>query len=339
LLGEVSGGELIRQEGRIITVPRLVPEPDHHQPARRRRARKRVLLGALALVLLGLGVLWHGGWLASSPGPRPPHGPYIGSVARPRATVWALGDGADGSAASRALARRIRAAHPDRVLYLGDVYGPSGLIDLLTRDGTHADFEQRYATAYGRLADRTAPTPGNHEWALRSEGYDPYWTGVYGSTPPDYYAFSVAGWRILSLNSQAPHDPGSPQLRWLHAQLRAPGTCRIAYWHRPRFSAGRHGDQPDVAPLWGALIGHATIVLNGHDHDLQQLRPISGLTELVDGAGGASRYGLHQDRRLAFGDDHNGAAIRLTLRRGAARWAFVTTDGRKLDSGQVPCRP
>ena len=42
------------------------------------------------------------------------------------------------------------------------------------------------------------------------------------------------------------------------------GTCRIGYWHRPLTSDGTvHGDNPDVAPFWDALAGHASIVLNG----------------------------------------------------------------------------
>lgn len=117
----------------------------------------------------------------------------------------------------------------------------------------------------------------------------------YGRRPRDHYAFSVGGGEVLSLNSEAPHDAASAQVGWLRVQLRAPGACRIALWHRPRFSAGPHGDATDTAPLWNALKGHAAIVLNGHDHDLQQLRPNQGLTEIVDGAGGDSQYGLKHD--------------------------------------------
>ena len=65
------------------------------------------------------------------------------------------------------------------------------------------------------------------------------------------YAFRAGGWTILSLNSEE-EDRGddAPQVRWLRAQLGKPGKCRIAFWHRPRFTAGRqHGDDPSVAPI------------------------------------------------------------------------------------------
>jgi len=104
-------------------------------------------------------------------------------------------------------------------------------------------------------------------------------------------------------------------------------------------SAGSHGDQSDVAPLWDALRGHAALVVNGHDHDLQRLRPADGIEQLVVGAGGKSRYGLSADRRLAFGDDQHDGALRMELRRGGAQLSFVTAAGQVLDQSGVDCSP
>jgi hypothetical protein len=81
-----------------------------------------------------------------------------------------------------------------------------------------------------------------------------------------YYSFSVGGWQFLSVNSELPHRSGSAQLAWLKGRLGG-GNCRIAFWHRPRFSAGTtHGDAPDMDPVWQALRGRAALVLSGHDH-------------------------------------------------------------------------
>ena len=137
------------------------------------------------------------------------------------------------------MAHRIRRGRPDRLLYLGDVY-PSGSAE---------DFRDRYATTYGPLAPLTDPTPGNHEWVSRQDGYDPYWRARTGAAPPPWYALRIGGWHILSLNSEAPHDAGSPQMRWLVRRLRGQrGNCTLAFWHRPLQSAGPHGDQTDVVP-------------------------------------------------------------------------------------------
>jgi 3',5'-cyclic AMP phosphodiesterase CpdA len=248
-----------------------------------------------------------------------------------RAVLWAVGDGATGGAAGRAVAGRIAAGRVDRLLYLGDVY----------EHGTAAEFRGAYATTYGRLAARTAPTPGNHDWPNHATGYDPYWRRALGAPLPHWYAFRAGGWEVLSLDSEAPHGRGSAQERWLRARLRGGGTCRIAFWHRPRFSAGtHHGDQRDMAPLWNDLRGRAAIALAGHEHDMQRLRPIDGVTELVSGAGGADRYALRpRDPRLAFGNDTTFGALRLDLRPGTAAYAFVSTAGRVLDRGTIRCRP
>jgi hypothetical protein len=248
--------------------------------------------------------------------------------ARP-ATLWAVGDGAaDGDEPGR-VAGRIRASRADRVLYLGDVYDA----------GTAEEFARFYAPTYGRVANRTAPTPGNHEWPNHRTGYDPYWRRVTGVRTPPWYAFSLGGWRLLSLNSEAPHDAGSPQLRWLRRELRGRTTCRLAFWHRPRYSAGKHGDQEDVAPLWDAVRGRAALVLNGHDHDMQRLRPRDGIAQYVTGAGGKSHYGVDEgDDRLAFANDTADGALHLRLAPGRARLEFVTADGRVLDTSRVRCR-
>jgi hypothetical protein len=290
---------------------------------------RRLWILAVAFLVVAGAASWAQGWLGRDDGPvRLPTGPWVASVASARAVVWAVGDG-DASPAGRAVAARIARGRPDRFVYLGDVY----------ERGTPAEFANNYTPSYGRLARVTAPTPGNHDWPEHVRGYDAYWRRAIGKAPPAFYAFSVAGWRLLSLNSEVAHDLGSAQLRWLRRRLRGAGTCRIAFWHRPRFSAGTHGDQGDMQPVWDALRGHARIVLNGHDHDMQRFRSRDGIVGFVSGAGGRSHYPL--DRRhpgLVFGDDRDWGALRLELRPGRARFAFITAGGRTLDSGTIGCR-
>jgi hypothetical protein len=244
-----------------------------------------------------------------------------------RAVVWAVGDGADDSAVARRLARRIERDRPDALLYLGDVY-PSG---------SARDYARNYEPVYGRLAPITWPTMGNHEWANRRTGYIPYWRR-YGRARR-WYRLALGGWELIGLNSQEPHEAGSRQLRWLGRVLaRADTTCRLAFWHVPRFSAGAvHGDAPGIAPFWQALSGRARLVLNGHEHALMRHRRRAGLTQYVSGAGGSVRYPLRPDRRLAFGRSDRTGALRLVLTPGAARLEFRDVDGAVLDRSRARC--
>lgn len=285
--------------------------------------RRVLAAGAVALVaaLAGCG---------GDPVP-PAKGPTGVFPAPPRsdtARVWAVGD-ADSSPGSKRLAALIGRSRPTRLLYLGDIY----------ESGTARDFRS-FDSAWGGLKRRTLPTPGNHDWPEHAKGYNPYWGTVTGQRPPSYYAVRAGGWQIVSLNSEEPLDAGSPQLRWLRSQVRGSGTCRLVFWHRPRYSAGRHGDQGDVAPLWDAVRGRAALVVNGHDHDMQQLRPDGGTSELVSGAGGHSHYSVDREYgRLVWTNDRDNGAVRIDLRSGRARFAFISVDGRPLHAGTVSCRP
>lgn len=245
------------------------------------------------------------------------------------ASVWALGD-ADTTPLGRSLAAVVRGARPDLLLYLGDVY----------ERGTADEFRRRYDPLYGALAQRTLPTPGNHEWPLRGDGYRPYWRAAHGRPVPDWQKRRIAGWEILSLNSEAPHGPGSAQLAWLRTATARPGTCRIAIFHRPRYSTGWHGDQADIAPLWDALSGRSRLVLSGHDHDMQRFADREGLRQLVAGAGGRPNVPLagRSRARLLFAERLRPGALRLRLSPGRARIDFVATSGRVLDRSTATCR-
>jgi hypothetical protein len=244
-------------------------------------------------------------------------------------TVWAVGDGADSGTHDDAIASMIEQHHPDAFLYLGDVYD----------SGTANEYATYYEPGYGRLRSITRPTPGNHEWDRRAEGYDPYWGSSF--TAPHYYSFDLGGWHLISLNSEEARNDGSAQLAWLRADVSERyGNCTIGFWHRPRYSAGPHGDDSELAPLWGALAGRASIVLTGHDHNYQRLRPIEGITDWVVGTGGHGHTGANaSDSRLAAINATDYGALRLSLTDTRAYYQFVAEDGGVLDSGTVACDP
>jgi acid phosphatase type 7 len=282
-----------------------------------------IVLAVVALVL-ALSQGWFSGADTTAGGKA-----FVSSGVRGSARLWAVGDGPDGGPHARSVARLITRSKPDRVLYLGDVY----------EDGTSEEFRRNVEPIYGKIAKRIAPTPGNHDWPRHTSGYDPYWKRKHGVAVQHYYSFKAGGWQILSLNSEMEHDAGSRQVAWLRSNVKRKGTCRLAFWHRPRYSAGdRHGDQPDMQPFWDALSGHAAIVVNGHEHDMQRFRPRHGITEFVSGAGGHGLYAVDESRPdLTFSNHDKFGALWLELTPGLARYRFVSVQGRTLDSGKVRC--
>jgi acid phosphatase type 7 len=248
-----------------------------------------------------------------------------------RAIVWAAGDVATPGPAADRIGELVRRAKPDRFLYLGDVY----------ETGTLRDFQRWYHPRLGALARITEPTIGNHEWDNRFKGYYRYWAGRKGRMYPPWSKTRIAGWEILNLNSQAPHGSTSPQVRWLESAVAGRGDCRIAFWHRPRYSSGAYAGAADLNPFWNRLSGHARVVLSGHDHNLQRHRPQKGLTQYVVGAGGRGRYKLHGGRgsTLAWGRDDVNGALRMVLEPGRALLEFRGPRGRLLDRSHATCTP
>jgi hypothetical protein len=277
----------------------------------------RALVAALAFALAGCG---------SEEGDGPP--PFVASVPGPEAVVWAVGDG-NASDGNRVV-KLIEEEGVDRLLYLGDVY----------EKGTRREFETNYDPTYGRLADEIAPTLGDHESGNAKEGYDPYWREKKGVPTPDYYRFEAGGWEVLGLNSEVPHGPETAQIDWLKSEVAAPGTCRLAFWHRPRFNAGTiHSGDDDVAGFWRILEDRAVIVVNGNEHNMQRFEDEDGITQFIAGTGGNGLYPLRRDPppELAFGADDDYGAIRFVLTPGNATYEFVSVTGKFLDSGEIPC--
>lgn len=248
--------------------------------------------------------------------------------ARAQEVVWAVGDAADGSQEATAMASQIIADQPDAFIYLGDVYP----------NGTAQDFAERYDPLYGPLKGITWPTPGNHEWENRATGYYPYWSP---RVRKPYYRVRIAGWEVLSLNSETKVDKRSPQGKWLRKQLdRATGTCRLAFWHQPRFSPGlAHGNRVAMGVLWNPLRHRVRIVLNAHDHIMARYKRRAGISQYISGAGGDTLYHLRPDPWLAFAADPVQGALRMTLARGRASLEFRSATGAVLDRSSVRCKP
>ena len=247
--------------------------------------------------------------------------------------VWALGDGADGSRASRRLAEYVRASRPQRFIYLGDVY----------ESGTADEFRRNYASVYGPLAARTEPVLGNHEYRRRLSGYLPYWKRArgLGRARARHRAYvDASGWQILLYLSES--EPRA-EAAWLRRKVaRHDGTCRLAAAHRGRYAVAdtEHDDNPDQRPVWAALAGRTALNLVAHNHLYGRLEPIDGVHVLVSGAGGHDLRAVTERRqRVAAVSAHVPTATRLVLRRGAADFIQVDARGRVHDAGTIRCTP
>jgi hypothetical protein len=209
--------------------------------------------------------------------------------------VWAVGDGPNPYEGTHTLqvANFLQSQEPfNDLLWLGDIYGAR----------TDERFDELYGSTYGRFADQTYPTPGNHELedpkppVAPLGPYDQYWEkhrrSVVGykidGVPSNLYAADLGqGWRLLGLTSafppadssrsvpSQPHPTVQDVLEFLHKEFSThTGTCYIAIMHRPRYSAGGRQDQnTDLQPIWQELAGRVDLYLQGHEHEYFRLDP------------------------------------------------------------------
>jgi LysM repeat protein len=232
-----------------------------------------------------------------------------------------------------------------------------GLGDNVYEAGTIQEFTDCYGPTWGRQVDRIYPVPGNHEYITGgASGYYTYFGDRATPLEPGcrkdcggYYSFNYGGWHIVALNSEIPGDPGTPQEQWLRADLEAnPSVCTLAYWHKPRFSSGRHLGGAGQG-LYNALYEYgADIVLVGHDHDYERFAPQDGggkldnergIRQFVVGTGGDALrdYKFIQPNSEARNSDTWGI-IKFSLRPDSYDWEFLPIPGQTwTDSGNATC--
>ena len=226
--------------------------------------------------------------------------------------------------------------------------------DLQYHRGTLFEFRHAYARNWGAYAPISRPVAGNHEYETPgASGYFRYWVSRAGDPRRGYYAWNLGTWHLIALNANCVEVGGcgvnSRQGRWLVHNLEAnTRRCVLAYWHQPRFSSGRHGNDPTVDGFWRLLYRfRADIVLNGHDHiyerfALQTPRGASsrsGIREFIVGTGGRShsKFG-HVHRHSVVRNATTFGVLRLRLRSTSYHWRFAPIAGSAFtDSGSHSC--
>ena len=232
---------------------------------------------------------------------------------------------------------------------LGGTLLPLG--DLAYLHGTLQDFRDCYDPGWGRHMERSRPVPGNHEYETPgAAGYFDYFGLFAGQRGAGYYTFTAGPWKIFALNSEISMAPGSTQVQWLRDELQNSNhTCTLAYWHRPLFSSGQNGNNPDTRALWTTLIEFgADVVLNGHDHiyerfepqdDQGRLDPVRGLRQFTVGTGGArlTSPGAPKPNSVVRSGASYGV-IQMTLNVNSYSWEFKSVNNSFSDSGAGTCR-
>jgi 3',5'-cyclic AMP phosphodiesterase CpdA len=228
-----------------------------------------------------------------------------------------IGDSGTGSTQQYQVADRIVALDPQLVLHTGDVIYPSG-----QASGFDPYFFQPYRAVLKRAP--IFPSLGNHDDVTLSG--QPYLDAFY--LPHDnpahsekYYSFDWGNAHFTALDYN--EGPSAEQLAWLQSDLAATNKeWKFVFYHQAIYSSGPHGYEPGIvakravlAPIFAA--NHVDVVFNGHDHDYERTVPITGVTYIVSGGGGASLYAVKPQSFTAHAES-------------AWHTVYVTVDGCTL---------
>jgi predicted phosphodiesterase len=211
----------------------------------------------------------------------------------------------------------------DFVLMLGDnIYGSK----------TPEDFKKKFERPYETL--RTAGAKfyaclGNHD-DTSERLYQPFNMGGQR-----YYTFKNGNVQFFALDSNY-MDPA--QLEWLDRQLSGSGAMwKICYFHHPLYSHGKfHGSDLDLrARLEPMLVKYKVdVVLNGHEHVYERVKPQQGIYYFVLGSSGELRpHNLNPSPDTEKGFDTDRAFGLIEIADDRFHFQIISRAGATVDTG------
>ncbi|MGH7519223.1 MAG: metallophosphoesterase [Gemmatimonadales bacterium] len=201
------------------------------------------------------------------------------------------------------------------------------------------DFRKKFELPYKPLLDagvKFYASLGNHD-AREQRFYK-----LFNMDGKLYYTFSPKpDIRFFALESTYPVPE---QIRWLEKELAASTSAwKIVFFHHPLYSSGdRHGSdlrlREVLEPLF--LKYNVSVVLTGHDHFYERIKPQKGITYFVVGSGGQLRKG-NIDRGTgltARGFDTDLAFMAAEITGDQMYFNVISRQGQRVDAGVVTRR-
>jgi len=240
-----------------------------------------------------------------------------------------IGDSGTGSTGQYELARQLTDARQvfpfTFVLMMGDnLYGGE----------SPRDYDEKFELPYQALLAAGVPfyaTLGNHD--------DPS-ERLYRPFHMDgrrYYAFTKGAVAFFVMDSTY---MDRAQLDWLEGAL-ATSTARwkIAYAHHPLYSSGaRHGSELDLRALVEPLFVRygVDVVLAGHEHFYERVRPQQGVYYFTSGAAGKLRKGdIRRSILTAAGFDQDLSFMLMEVAGDVLYFQAVSRTGAIVDAGTL----
>jgi predicted MPP superfamily phosphohydrolase len=245
-----------------------------------------------------------------------------------------IGDSGTGGTAQLKIAERLAAVRTQFpfafALMLGD--------NLYGRERPD-DFAQKFERPYKPLLDagvKFYAALGNHDDPNQRfyKGFNMNGERYYSFKPPE------GNVRFFALDS---NYMDKAQLTWLEKELSASDSgWKICFFHHPVYSSGdKHGSdaalRDQLEPLF--LKHGVDLVLTGHEHFYERLKPQKGIHYIISGSAAKLRRGnIARSALTAKGFDQGYAFLVMEIVGDQLHFQAITDDGRTVDSGSVQRR-
>ena len=197
------------------------------------------------------------------------------------------------------------------------------------------DFQKKFSEPYQALLTQKVKfyaTLGNHDLPLQVNYEN------FNMNGKEYYKFKKGNIAFYSLNS---NYMDKKQVKWLEDELsKETADWKICFFHHPPYSsAKKHGSDPQlreiVEPIF--LKYRVNVVLTGHDHVYERIKPQKGIFYFVSGAGGKLREGdVKETSPLTEKSyDHDLHFMLFEVAGNQMYFQAISRTGETIDSGVI----
>jgi 3',5'-cyclic AMP phosphodiesterase CpdA len=196
------------------------------------------------------------------------------------------------------------------------------------------DFKRKFEDPYKALLDggvKFYASLGNHDNA-NQRFYKPFNMGE-----KRYYNFKNGNAEFFALDSNY-MDP--TQLDWIQKKLQdSTAAWKICYFHHPLYSDGKfHGPDLDLRarlePIFKA--NGVKVVLSGHEHVYERIKPQNGIYYFVLGNSGELRpHNLKPSAQMAKGFDTDRTFMLVEIAGTQFYFQTISRKGETVDSGVI----
>lgn len=242
-----------------------------------------------------------------------------------------IGDTGTGSKKQHELAKVFLQYHNafpfDTVLMMGDnMYGGEG----------PKDYKSKFEDVYRPLLDKKVKfyaSLGNHDEPAQ-RFYE-----LFNMNGKEYYRFTKGNVAFYALNS---NYMDKKQLEWLESELaKDTSEWKVCFFHHPPYSSGgKHGSDKQLREVVEPIFVKygVNLVLTGHDHFYERVKPQKGIYYFVAGAGGKLRPGDVRDNSpitdKAFDRDMSFMVAEIV--GDQFYFQAVSRTGETVDTGVLP---